>query len=297
MGASAEETKARVGNPFHIRERIHGAAQQGSGALTEDDLFLAKWYGLYTHRHEPGQFMLRLKLPGGRLNAAQLKVIARIASEWNRDFADLTTRQDIQLHWVRSEQVPQVLQELEGVGVTTQGACGDVLRNLVGCPVSGLDAHEWFDAGPILEEAHRLFTGNPDFANLPRKYKVSIAACRDQCPQPEIHCVSFVGMELPGEGQGRLGFDVRVGGGLSTRWFFAQRLNAFVPPERVVPTLKAITARYAAPTTRNGTPSISPVSASRTASSVSGLKTGMNCTGQLPTWMASPCGEYPRASQ
>lgn len=244
MGANAEEVKARAGNPFRIREKLEASAQEGLSPLSEEDLFLAKWYGLYTHRHEPGHFMLRLKLPGGHVNSAQLKVIARIASERNRDFADLTTRQDIQLHWVKGSEVPQVLQELEAAGVTTQGACGDVLRNLVGCPVAGLDAREYFDAGNVLAEAHRLFTGNPDFANLARKYKVSIAACRDQCQQPEIHCVSFVGIELERQGERRAGFDIRVGGGLSTKWFFGQRLNAFVSPEQAVPALKAITEIY-----------------------------------------------------
>ncbi len=241
MGFSAEEVKNRVKNPFLVRERLEAAAREGFTALTEDELFLAKWYGLYTHRHEPGYFMLRLKLPGGLLQSPQLRAIAKIAQEQNRDFADITTRQDIQLHWIKTEDIPKVLNALQSVGISTLGACGDVLRNVVGCPVAGVDAQELFDATPILRQVSDHFLGNPEFANLPRKYKVSIAACREQCPQPEIHCVSFVGMELRVGEERQKGFDIRVGGGLSTKWYFGQRLNAFVTPEQVLPVFRAIT--------------------------------------------------------
>ncbi|MBI3317882.1 MAG: nitrite/sulfite reductase [Candidatus Omnitrophica bacterium] len=244
MPTSQETIKEKIGNPFLVREKLEAAAKEGFTSLTEDDFFLAKWYGLYTHRHEPGFFMLRLKVPGGSLNSAQLKTIARIAAEENKDFADITTRQDIQLHWVSGEKAPAVLEELKGVGITTLGACGDVLRNLVGCPVAGVDKEEYLDASPVLKEAHQFFTGNPEFANLPRKYKVSIAACRDQCQQPEIHCVNFVGCQKLEGGAARPGFDLWLGGGLSTRPYFAQRANLFVPPERVVPVLKAVTEIY-----------------------------------------------------
>ena len=244
MPTSQEQIKEGIGNPFLIRQRIEAAAREGFTSLTEDDHFLAKWYGLYTHRHEPGFFMLRIKIPNGFLNAAQLKTIARITTEKTRDFADITTRQDIQLHWLKTSEIPAILSDLEAAGITTLGACGDVLRNLVGCPAAGVDAQEVFDASPVLMEAHRYFTGNPEFANLPRKYKVSIAACREECQQPEIHCVSFVGIERQKNATSERGFDVRVGGGLSTKWYFGQRLNAFVKSEQVLPVLKAITEVY-----------------------------------------------------
>ncbi len=239
-----EATKQAIGDPFLIREKIEAAAKEGFTAYTEDGLFLAKWYGLYTHRHEPGYFMLRLKIPGGVLTAAQLKTLARIATEQNKDFTDITTRQNFQLHWVNVKDIPLVLQELEQVGISTLGACGDIMRNIVGCPLAGVDAQEYFDASPVLKEANAYFLGNREFANLPRKYKVSIAACRDQCQQPEIQCVSFVGMERQVSGASQPGFDLWVGGGLSTKPYFAQRLNVFVTPEKVVLVLKAITEIY-----------------------------------------------------
>lgn len=232
-----EEVKSQIGNPFLVREKIEAAAREGFTSLNEDDLFLAKWYGLYTHRHEPGYFMLRLKNPGGFLNSTQLKTIARIAAEQNRDFADISTRQNIQLHWVSLRDAPQILEELKAVGISTLGACGDVMRNIVGCPVAGVDAQEYFDASPVLQELHNYFVGNLEFANLPRKYKVSVSACREQCCQPEIHCVSFVGISA-------LGFDLRVGGGLSTKPYYAKRLNVFVKKEQALPVLKAITQIY-----------------------------------------------------
>ncbi len=244
MPTPQEGIKERVGNPFLIREKIEAAAKEGLTPLTEDDQFLAKWYGLYTHRHEPGYFMLRLKIPNGFLNPTQLRVIAQIATEQNKDFADITTRQDIQLHWVHTSDAPSVLEKLNAVGISTLGACGDVMRNLVGCPVAGVDAQEYFDASPILLEVHRFFLGNSEFANMPRKYKISIAACRDQCPQPEIQCVSFVGMKRSVNGKEEAGFDLRVGGGLSTRPYFGQRANAFIHPDQVLAVLKAITEIY-----------------------------------------------------
>ncbi|MBI3333234.1 MAG: nitrite/sulfite reductase, partial [Candidatus Omnitrophica bacterium] len=219
MPTPQEALKAGIGNPFLIREKIDAAAREGFTSLTEDDKFLAKWYGLYTHRREPGFFMLRLKIPGGALRSEQLRLIAKIAVERNKDFADITTRQDIQLHWIKVEDAPAILEQLQAAGISTLGACGDIMRNVVGCPVAGVDARELFDAGPVLREVSDFFLGNQEFANMPRKYKVSIAACRDQCPQPEIHCVSFVGIERGGAGsaQAQAGFDVRVGGGLSTK--------------------------------------------------------------------------------
>ncbi|MBI3615246.1 MAG: nitrite/sulfite reductase [Candidatus Omnitrophica bacterium] len=244
MPTPQEAIKTGIGNPFAVREKIEAAAKEGFTSLTEDDKFLAKWYGLYTHRNEPGYFMLRLKIPGGFLSSAQMKTIAKIAAEQNKDFADLTTRQDIQLHWVAVKEAPWILETLKEAGISTLGACGDVMRNIVGCPVAGVDAREYFDASPVLQEASDFFLGNVEFGNLPRKYKVSIAACRDQCQQPEIQCVSFVGAERRVDGGAQLGFDVQVGGGLSTKWYFGQRMNAFVRPEQVVPVLKAITEVY-----------------------------------------------------
>ncbi len=236
----SELIKQQAGNPFSIIETIRRAST-GGAELSEDELFLCKWYGLYTHRHEPGYFMLRTKQPNGYVTVEQAKAVARIAERRNKGFVDITTRQDFQLHWCHLRDVPAILDELKAAGITTQGACGDVMRNVVGCPVAGVDRDEVLDAGPVAQQIHELFTGNLKYADLPRKYKVCVTGCRSLCPHPEIHCVSFVGCEQQTAEGKTLGFDVRVGGGLSTQAFFAQRLNAFVRPEQVIEILQAIT--------------------------------------------------------
>ncbi len=257
-----EQVKQQIGDPFKVIEAINRAAKEGYDTLTEDDLFLCKWYGLYTHRHEQGYFMLRTKQPNGFVTIQQLRTIAEIAEKKNKGFADITTRQDFQLHWCHTSQLLEILEQLKAVGISTLGACGDIMRNVVGCPVAGVDRDEILDAGPIVQQVSDFFLGNRDFANLPRKYKICITGCRSLCPHPEIHCVGFVGCErrvsakggsLPtpraagqagasgGNGQIEVGFDLRVGGGLSTQAFFGKRLKAFVKPEHVVEVLAKIT--------------------------------------------------------
>ena len=237
-----ELVKQQIGDPFKVLEAVKRAVNEGFDALTEDDLFLCKWYGLYTHRHEKGYFMIRTKQPNGYVTPQQLRTIAQIAETLNKGYADITTRQDFQLHWCHTSELLNILDRLKAVGISTMGACGDIMRNVVGCPVSGVDRDEILDAGPIVQRVSDFFLGNPDFANLPRKYKISISGCRTRCPQPEIQCVSFVGCERGGNGPAEIGFDLRVGGGLSTQPFFGKRLNAFVRPEQVVEVLAKITA-------------------------------------------------------
>lgn len=236
-----ELIKQRIGDPFKVYAAIERAVKEGYDSLTEDELFLFKWYGLYTHRHEKGYFMLRTKQPNGFVTIQQLRTMAEIAEKQNKGFADITTRQNFQLHWCHSSQLLDVLNKLQAVGVTTRGACGDITRNIVGCPVAGVDREELIDAGPLVRQATDFFLGNPAFSNLPRKYKISISGCRTLCPQPEIQCVSFVAIERAAEGRKDVGFDLRVGGGLSTQAFFGQRLNAFVKPEQIIEVLAKIT--------------------------------------------------------
>ncbi|OGX40199.1 MAG: hypothetical protein A3C53_07670 [Omnitrophica WOR_2 bacterium RIFCSPHIGHO2_02_FULL_68_15] len=241
MANNAELIKARYGNPFDVLKALERAASQGYESLTEDDLFMCKWLGIYTHRHEQGYFMLRTKQPNGFVTPEQLETVADIAEGQNKGYADISTRQNFQLHWVHVSQAVEILRRLESAGISTLGACGDIARNVVGCPVAGVDKDELFDTGPVAKAVSDFFLGNLAFANLPRKYKIGISACRTWCSHPEIQCVALVGASRASGGHTELGFDVRVGGGLSTQAFLSRRLGVFIKPEEAVEVIQRIT--------------------------------------------------------
>ena len=242
----AERVK-RDDDGLNVRDRIEGIfSKQGFRSIGPQDLrSRMRWWGLYTQRKQgvPGGqtataepeeledefFMMRIRIPGGRMTTEQLRAVAWASERHGRDVADVTDRQNIQLHWIRIEDVPAIWERLEACGLSTQEACGDTPRVMLGCPLAGIDANEILDATPYLVETERRFIGDPSFSNLPRKYKTSIAGCRQQCAQHEINDVSFVGVDRGGEA----GFDLWVGGGLSTNPHFAVRLGAFVEPDRV----------------------------------------------------------------
>jgi len=243
--------------PLEVRERIESVhAYEGFDSLPAEDLKeRLKWWGLYTQRRQDAPatetgssaeqlmdryFMLRIRTDGGQLTAAQLRAIAWASQACGRDVADVTDRQNIQLHWVRIEDVPEIWRRLEAVGLTTGMACGDVPRGFLGCPVAGRDADEVLDATEVITATAARAVGNPAYANLPRKFKTSIAACAQQCAQPEINDVAFVGVRH----EGQAGFDVLVGGGLGTAPHFAQRLGVFVAPQRVPDVWEAIVSAF-----------------------------------------------------
>ncbi|HEY3543615.1 MAG TPA: nitrite/sulfite reductase, partial [Gaiellaceae bacterium] len=157
---------------------------------------------------------------------------------YGRGDAELTTRQCIQLHWLELAALPDVFADLDAAGITSAGGCGDTVRNITGCPVSGLAADELFDSTPAVEAATAEFYGNPAWANLPRKHKYSIASCADRCNAPEINCVSLVGVVH----EGREGYAVQVGGGLSSVPRIARDLGVFVPKEEANEILGAVTS-------------------------------------------------------
>ncbi len=241
MANTAELIKTRYGDPFAVMKAVERAATQGYESLSEDDVFMCKWIGLYTHRHEKGYFMLRTKQPNGFVTPEQLDLIADIAEKQNKGYADITTRQDFQLHWVHHKDAVGILQRLQDAGISTLGACGDIPRNVVGCPVAGVDQEELFDAGPVAQQVSDFFLGNTAYSNLPRKYKIGVSSCRTQCSHPEIQCVGLVGAERRADGKTEHGFDLRVGGGLSTQPFISRRLGAFVRPAEVIEVIKHIT--------------------------------------------------------
>src|SRR5437016_2475786 len=157
---------------------IYRYAKTGFASIEETDFERMKWYGVYRQKpKDSGYFMMRTKVPGGQLNAAQARVISQLSDKFGHGFSDITTRQTIQIHWLRIEDVPEIFAELDAVGITTSGACGDDTRNVVGCPVCGIDPNEIIDATAQLWEVSRHMTNNRDFSNLPRKYKISVSGC------------------------------------------------------------------------------------------------------------------------
>ncbi|MGC1620329.1 MAG: nitrite/sulfite reductase [Candidatus Acidiferrum sp.] len=185
-------------------------------------------------------FMVRIRIPNGLLRSDQVRAVAEIAERHARSVADITVRQNIQLHWVTIESLPEVLETLWRAGLTTTGACGDVARNITGCPVAGLDAEEIVDASPLALAIDRELGGAAEFYNLPRKFKISITGCKHWCSYPEINDVALTATSRRRRGSTETGFSLRVGGGLSTDPHLALRLNAFIHWEQAVPVARGV---------------------------------------------------------
>jgi ferredoxin-nitrite reductase len=222
--------------PLDVLDELPGIIERGYEEVPEEDFVRLQWYGLYHDKPKVGRFMMRVKVPGGVLTPAKLRTIGRVAREYGRGYTELTTRQNVQLHDIELAALPEIFRILEEGGLSTVSGCGDTVRNITGCPVSGLSAAELFDTGPVVEEAARFFHGNREYSDLPRKHKITIAACRDQCNAPEIHCIALVGVVRGG----RPGFAVRVGGGLATWPRLSDDLGVFVPLPETLPVLRAI---------------------------------------------------------
>ena len=241
---NAAEQAKREDDGLNVRARIESIyAKKGFASIWPSDLRSRfRWYGLYTQRPETdGYFMLRIRIPGGALTSEQTDVIGRISERYGRDVADVTDRQNIQLHWIRIQDVPEIWAELETVGLSTTEACGDTPRNILGCPLAGIDASEVVDASEVLREANAKLVGDYDFSNLPRKFKISISGCAHQCAQHEINDIGLVGAR---NSSGEEGFDLWVGGGLSTNPMFGKRLGTFVSVDELVPVVLGITAVF-----------------------------------------------------
>jgi sulfite reductase beta subunit-like hemoprotein len=225
--------------PLGIREELPALIAQGYENVAEEDIVRLQWWGLYHDKPKVGTFMLRVKVPAGQISPSHLRAVGEVSNLYGKGDGELSTRQNIQLHWLELSKLPDVFAHLEAAGVTTAGGCGDTVRNITGCPVQGIAGDELFDASPIVESAANLFYGNPDWANLPRKHKYSISACADRCNAPEINCISLVGVV---HDDGREGFGVLVGGGLSSVPRIARDMGVFVPKEQANDILGAITS-------------------------------------------------------
>jgi len=256
-----KETKAqrverlkREKNPWEGLEEIRRFAREGFSSIPPEWIgTYFRWWGVYTQGDGAGvtggqggegralqRFMVRIRIPNGMMTSRQLRAIADLTREHANGIADITVRQNIQLHWVTIESLPEVLQGLWDVGLNTTGACGDVVRNVTGCPVAGVDADELVDASPLVHEVSHLLAGNAEFYNLPRKFKISITGCPVWCAYPEINDVGLTAVNRLLNGKPETGFSLRVAGGLSAEPYLGARLNAFVRWNQVVPVVKGI---------------------------------------------------------
>jgi sulfite reductase (ferredoxin) len=284
-----KETKAqrverlkREKNPWDHLDEIRQFARDGFDSIPPEWLgtYFRPW-GIYTQGDGAGvvggkngegkavpYFMIRIRIPNGLLTSQQARTIADLSSGFGNSVADITVRQNIQLHWVPVEKLPELLERLWSVGLRTTGACGDVARNITGCPLAGAHAHELADVSSLALALDKELGGNPDFYNLPRKFKISITACPDWCSYPEINDISFTatrrdslgaapsgfegaGFDFASSSTGHrslaaghpsdIGFSLRVAGGLSAEPHLAVKLNAFIRWEQVLPVARAIT--------------------------------------------------------
>ncbi len=258
QAAPPKETKAQrterlkhAKNPWEAFDEVRQFARDGrSSVVPEWASLYFKWWGLYTQGDGVGAtggkggeglasdyFMMRIGIPNGILTAHQLRIIAGLTRKYARNLADITVRQNIQLHWLTIESLPEVVDALDAIGLSPKGACGDVVRNVTGCPLAGIAADEVLDASPIAVEVAHLLTANPDFYNLPRKFKISATGCPSWCTDPEINDIGLT----PAKREGKLGYSLRVGGGLSNEPHLAVRLNAFLLPHQAVAAVRGVT--------------------------------------------------------
>ena len=231
-------------HPFEVAQAVIDTySKQGAASINAvpGEQERLKWVGMYPQRQGGDAFMMRIKVPGGIMTAAQVREVGVAADAFaegpddspvfgNR-YADLTTRQDIQLHWIRIADVPRIWQRFWEVGLTTVQACGDSARNVCSCPVSGIDADEVIDAFPVAQAISAYFTGNREYANLPRKFKIAVTGCTEDCARVEINDIGLWPAE---RSDGTVGFNVLIGGGLSDGERMASDIDLFVAPDQAV---------------------------------------------------------------
>jgi ferredoxin-nitrite reductase len=228
-----------------IVKEISTFAQQGWESITEADLERLKWAGVFFRKHTPGFFMMRVRITNGITNATQLRTLAAIAGEFGRGRLDITTRQQIQLRWLRLQDIPMVLARLSEVGLTSLQTGMDNIRNVVGCPVAGLTPTELFDASSVARQFTAMFVGDKAFTNLPRKFNVTITGCRENCVHAETQDLALVPAIHAQDGADIHGFNVLVGGKLGSGGYrIASPLDAFVPPEEAAELCRAIILTY-----------------------------------------------------
>ncbi len=260
--APKKETKAQrverlkiEKNPWDVFNEVRQFAREGrASVLPEWASVYFKWWGVYTQGDGAGvtggkageglasdYFMMRILAPAGQLTSAQLRAVADITRLHARNIADITVRQNIQLHWLTIESLPEVVEALERVGLSPKGACGDVVRNVTSCPLAGIDAHEAFDVSAVALEIQSELIGNAAYYNLPRKFKISVTACPQWCSYPEINDIGLTASMRNSENGHEEGFSIRVGGGLSSEPHLAVKLDAWIPKMMAFTVCRVIT--------------------------------------------------------
>jgi sulfite reductase (ferredoxin) len=253
-----KETKAqrlerlkREKNPWEAFDEVRAFARIGRWSIVPEWAGVYfKWWGIYTQGDGVGAtggkggeglasefFMMRIGIPNGIVTSHQLRTIGGLARKYGRNLADITVRQNIQLHWLTIESLPEVVDVLDAIGLSPKGACGDVVRNVTGCPLAGVAADEMIDASPIAQGIAQLLTANPEFYNLPRKFKISATGCPNWCTYPEINDIGLTPVRRGDE----VGYSLRVGGGLSNEPHLAVRLDAFVRPGQAIDVVRGVT--------------------------------------------------------
>ena len=258
---AVKETKAqrierlkRELNPWEHVDQIRQFAREGRGSIPPEwaNAYF-KWWGIYTQGDGVGAiggkggeglateyFMMRIGIPNGVVHSHQLRAIAAVTKKHARNLADITVRQNVQLHWLTIQGLVETMDAIATVGLGPKGACGDVVRNVTGCPLAGVAADEILDASPIAQGIARELSGNPDFYNLPRKFKITATGCRSWCSYPEINDVALTATERTRVNGKEAGFSLRVGGGLSADPHLGVRLDCFVPVTRAIEVVRAV---------------------------------------------------------
>src|SRR6201987_992176 len=253
-----KETKAqkierlkREKNPWEAFDEVREFAREGRASVVPDwASAYFKWWGIYTQGDGVGAtggkggeglatdyFMMRIGIPNGIISSHQLRIIGGLTRKYARNLADITVRQNIQLHWLSIESLPEVVDARDAIGMSPKGACGDVVRNVTGCPLAGIAHDELIDASPIAVQISHLLSANTDFYNLPRKFKISATGCPSWCTYPEINDIGLT----PAVRDGHTGYSLRVGGGLSNEPHLAVRLDASLGENEALAAVRAVT--------------------------------------------------------
>ena len=254
---NANEQFKKDDDALNVRARIVDIySKQGFDSIDKNDLRgRMRWMGLYTQREqgydgtwtgdenaeilEAKYFMMRVRCDGGALTAAALRTLGEISTEFARDTADISDRENVQYHWIRVEDMPEIWRRLDEIGLQTTEACGDCPRVVLGSPLAGESLDEVIDGTPAIHEIVRRYIGKPEYSNLPRKFKTAISGLQDVVH--EVNDVAFIGVEHPEHGPG---FDVWVGGGLSTNPMLGQRIGAWVPLDEVPDVWEAVVSVF-----------------------------------------------------